>query len=176
MRAGDPARAERSFLAVLALNAHVAEVHHNLGLLAQGRGDVDAAMASYESALAEDPTLLRAAVNLGLLYERANRPREAVRMYLRVAQLEPQNVRALFSAAFLLVQNGAYQEALAVLDQARLSDPQSPLPRVYRAQVYQRMGDLDAAEQELQAALALDPDSAEAHQALEALQHKRGGG
>jgi Tfp pilus assembly protein PilF len=37
------------------------------------------------------------------------------------------------------------------------------------------MGDLDAAEQELQAALALDPDSAEAHQALEALERKRGG-
>jgi tetratricopeptide (TPR) repeat protein len=97
-------------------------------------------------------------------------------MYLRVAQLDPQNVRALFSAAFLLVQNGAYQEALAVLDQARLSDPQSPLPSVYRAQVYQRMGDLEAAEQELQAALALDPDSAEALKGLEAVQRKRGGG
>ncbi len=176
MRAGDSARAERSFLAVLAVNAHVAEVHHNLGLLAQGRGDTEAALASYENALAEDPTLLRAAVNLGLLYEKAARPRDAVRMYLRVAQLEPQNVRALFSAAFILVQNGAYQEALAVLDQARLSHPQSPLPHIYRSQVYRRMGDLQAAEQELQAALALDPDSAEAHQALEAMQSKRGEG
>ena len=97
-------------------------------------------------------------------------------MYLRVAQLDPRNVRALFSAAFILVQNGAYQEALAVLDQARLSHPQSPLPHIYRSQVYRRMGDLQAAEQELQAALALDPDSAEAHQALEAMQSKRGEG
>jgi arylsulfatase A-like enzyme/Flp pilus assembly protein TadD len=176
MRVGDAARAERSFRAALAINLHVAEVHHNLGLLAQARGDTDGAMASYESALAEDPLLLRSAVNLGVLYENAARPQDAVRMYLRVAQLDPQNVRALFSAAFLLVQNGAYQEALAVLDQARLSDPQSPLPSVYRAQVYQRMGDLEAAEQELQAALALDPDSAEALKGLEAVQRKRGGG
>ena len=57
-----------------------------------------------------------------------------------------------------------------------LTDPKSPLPHVYRAQVHQRMGDLEAAERELQAALALDPDSAEAQQALEAVQRKRGGG
>jgi len=176
LSAGDPVRAERSFRAVLAINSHVAEVHHNLGLLAQGRGDIEAATASYENALAEDPTLLRSAVNLGLLYEQAGRPQDAVRMYLQVARLDPQNVRALFSAAFLLVQNGAYQEALVVLDQAHLSDPQSPLPHLYRAQVYQRMGDLEAAERELTDALALDPDSAEARKGLEVLQRKRAGG
>jgi arylsulfatase A-like enzyme/Tfp pilus assembly protein PilF len=176
MRLGDAARAERSFRAALALTPHVAEAHHNLGLLAQGRGDAQTAITHYESALEEDPTLVRSATNLGLLYEQASRPQDAVRMYLRVAQLEPANVRALFSAAFILVQNGAYQEGLVVLDQARAVDPSNPLPHVYRAQVYQRLGDLDAAERELEAALALDPNSADAQRSLEALQQRRSGG
>ena len=51
----------------------------------------------------------------------------------------------------------------------RSAPPTSPRPPLYRAQVYRSLGDLAAAERELQAALALDPGNAEARQGLDTL-------
>jgi arylsulfatase A-like enzyme/Tfp pilus assembly protein PilF len=171
--AGEIDRAEEIFRQVLKINPHVAVALSNLGLIEQRRGRRAAAIRLYEQALAEDPSLLRALVNLALLYEEDKRTDPAVSLYLRAIELDPENEKLFYSAGYLLFQAGRDDEALAVLDRARSAHPRSPRPALYRAQIFQKRGELDAAEREARAALALDPASAEARRHLASIEARR---
>ena len=173
LTAGDLGAAEERLRRALELNPHLAQAWHNLGLVAARRERVEEAVRMYERALEEDPNLLRSLVNLGRLYETAGRTDEAIRLYLQVADLDPGNGRAFFSAGYLLFKGGRHQEALVVLDRAAHVDPDSPLPYLYRAQVYLALDDLDAAEREFREALARDPGSEDARRGLTAIQRRR---
>ena len=163
-------RAAAAFLHASELNPALATAFHNLGLVEQQRGHTEQAIARYEKAIATEPDLIGSLVNLGLLYEEVGRTDEAVELYLRAADLDPENQRTFFSASYLLFVGGRFGDALSVLERAKKAHPRSPQPPLYKARVYQRLGDLDSAEREVREALDLDPASREARRAMSHLE------
>jgi Tetratricopeptide repeat/Cytochrome c554 and c-prime len=64
-----------------------------LGYFAQKKGDVDRARASYEKALAIDPTLIDAATNLGVIEANRGHLREAVKLWADAFERAPGQSR-----------------------------------------------------------------------------------
>jgi lipoprotein NlpI len=81
-----PARAD--FAAALEARPDYAPALTNLGNLLLEEGEVDAAIARYESAIAADREYAIAYLNLGVAYKRAGRVAEGVRALRRAQRLE----------------------------------------------------------------------------------------
>lgn len=83
-----PAAARDDFTAALACVPAYAPALTNLGNLLLEEGDVDAAIARYEEAIAGDSAYALAYLNLGAAYKRAGRLNDAVRAIRRAQRLE----------------------------------------------------------------------------------------
>ena len=84
-RIGNYDEALTHYRALLAQNDNSAEVHNNLGLIAQDQGRLDDAITEYQRAIAIDPKYVKAHNNLGVAFMRSNRPAEAGRRIPRRA-------------------------------------------------------------------------------------------
>ncbi len=87
LETGKPSDAERCFRRVL-MTEDYAPAHNGLGLLAIQRRDGDTARAQFEKAVAMDPSLVEAQLNLGLLYKMAGdipRAKECFEAFLQKA-------------------------------------------------------------------------------------------
>ena len=85
---GDRAAAAAAFAAALDEFAACVPAMVNLANLALEAGDVEAAVARYEAAIALDPDYPEAHHNLGVAYKRLGRRRDAVRELRRATGLE----------------------------------------------------------------------------------------
>ena len=70
-QAGDAPRAVEIYEALLARDQLPAQVHNNLGLIHQDRGQLEQAARELENALAHDPQYSRAHYNLAVLFDRS---------------------------------------------------------------------------------------------------------
>jgi predicted AlkP superfamily phosphohydrolase/phosphomutase/Flp pilus assembly protein TadD len=127
------------------------EVHHNLGVVLERQGKRDEAIGEYRTALryAADYEPSRTALaRLGV-------PRRVA------APLRPEQQRArrLAAQAEQAARRGAYDEALALLDQADALAPRDALLAQYRSNVAYLKGDRPAAIAALKRGLALEPDN-----------------
>jgi predicted TPR repeat methyltransferase len=94
--------AETCWRRALALDAHCAAAHNNLGGMHEAAGELDAAAACYRAALAANPALAAAHRNLaGVLAEQGARA-AALRHYAQALQLQPDDATAAFRQAALL--------------------------------------------------------------------------
>jgi tetratricopeptide (TPR) repeat protein len=92
------------------------------GIALERAGD-EGALAAYERAAAEDPTLLDAQINLGCLLHETGRLAEAERVY-RAALLACSNAPALqYNLAVLLEDMGQEAQALEAYREALRGDP-----------------------------------------------------
>ena len=85
--------ARDDFAAALACVANYAPALTNLGNLMFEEGDVDAAIALYESAILADAQYVNAHLNLGIAHKRAGRLDEGVRSLRRAQRLEAISLR-----------------------------------------------------------------------------------
>lgn len=92
---------------------------HELGFLYEDRGELDAAIAAYEKALALDPNFGWSMNQLAYVHARAGRYAEALRLFERYAAISPGDANPLDSIAELYVRMGnlelaemKYREAL----------------------------------------------------------------
>lgn len=88
-----------------------------LGIIAIQQGDTRAAAQDFSSAIAHDPKLVSAYLNLARIYMRGAQTRAAdrtrsLKLYDRAIQLEPANAEANFEAATLLAYEHKYQLSL----------------------------------------------------------------
>jgi uncharacterized protein (TIGR03790 family) len=91
------------------------------------RGNATGAREALEQATAADPTLIRAELELALLYEQAALFDAAAERYRRVLALGPDNVAALNNLAYLLaVHRKLPAEALPLAKKAHAVAPTSP--------------------------------------------------
>jgi len=89
---------------------------------AHGRGDEDAAEASYRQALALDADCVPALVGLAHVCRLTRREREAERLLVRALSLEPDNAIVLFNLAALLSQQKKDDKARAVLENLKVPE------------------------------------------------------
>jgi protein O-mannosyl-transferase len=143
---------------------HVA--HNNLGELAYRRGDLDAAMAHYDRALAIRLTsrivkydfLLALYHNnrAAVLQQRGNFP-EALKTYERALELQPDYGAALLNYGGALAAAGQLSDAREVLQSLARSDAENAEARSALGTVLLQMGREREAVAEFERAIAIDP-------------------
>lgn len=92
--------------------------HFNLGLLLVITGRVDEGIREYERALASDPMLSDARVNLATALARRGRLDRAARELAFVVEHDPDNARARTNYGLILIEQGSRGEAEAQLREA----------------------------------------------------------
>ncbi len=128
------------------------EAFHNRAVIHERRGDVEAAVEDYRTALRYNPGYEPSRAAL----ERLGRPDSAA------APATPEQARAYAIAerAGGAARRGDYREAMRLLDEAMAIAPDYPLIYQYRSNVAYLMGDLDEAIAALEKGLDLQPDNA----------------
>ncbi len=156
--------AAEAYEASLAL-ADDADTHLLAGLARQQTGQIDAAIAHFQAALALDPASGNAWQSLGGAYRQQGRLAEAAEAYKQAVAIA-DNAFARDQLAAIYLQNGNAAGALAEYQRAAALDPAEPRYQVALGNLYANQGELSRAEAAFRAALALDDGSAEAHAGL----------
>jgi Flp pilus assembly protein TadD len=168
LSAGDFARAEALFTAVLRLAPEFAAAEGNLGVLLRRRGDIPGALNAYRRALAltpHDPSILG---NLAALYSGLGRDREA-RAALKLADLTLATPYTILARGDLEAADGRVDDAMRFYRRAARLDPKLPDPHVSIARLARAAGHLDEARRAAERAVKLDPGNPEATAILEKL-------
>jgi tetratricopeptide (TPR) repeat protein len=132
-------------------------------------GDVPGALADAERAFRNDPHSRNAAAVLASLYQRTDRPAEAMRIIDQAIREYPKD--ADFYAVRAIMKETAADRAGAAADYAALValDPANFSRRMLQVRFLLRGDDVDGAEQALRSAIAATPDKIEPKLALAGL-------
>ncbi len=85
--------------------------HYNLGNLAQDRGELDKALARYQTARTLNPSFVPAYVNASMCYARRGDVDAAERVLRDALRVEPRSAEALFNLGLLRAERGDSAEA-----------------------------------------------------------------
>jgi len=136
----------------------------------QTQGNFEQARGLFELVLQADPQNAEALEGMSSTTERlasndrvAGRMDDALKNLLRAQKVEPNNVRILFDLGIQEDEMHLYTDADKVLDHLSSLEPEDPNLLYARARVKLDLGQLDAAQQNMQAYLKVRPLDASAH-------------
>lgn len=127
------------------------------------QGRLAEAAALQERALAADPKLAQAWVNLISLYARLDQPEKAEAAYRRAIALEPRNAEGFYNFGVLCAQAERFPEAEQAFAAAVAADPNYPEALDSLGAVVERNGAWDRAAALYRRALASNPGLRLAH-------------
>ena len=155
---------------VIALAAALITVHpgsvflHNIAGAAQaGAGQIEAAVASYDAAIALKPDFAAAYSNRGLALLELQRFDDALASLDRAISLDPGDAETHSNRGSALQKMGRADDALAGFDMAIALAPLYAEAHGNRGILLKDMGRLDEARDAIDRAIALKPDFAAAH-------------
>lgn len=135
------------------------------GSTRQQLGELDAAIAHYQAAVALDPSAGLAWQSLGSAQQQQGRLTDAAAAFEQAVALE-DNALARSQLGGILLQQGELTGAISQYERAAELDPQEPRYQVRLGSLYASQGALTRAEAAFQAALASDANNAEAYAGL----------
>ncbi len=139
-------------------------VFYVTGLLDGDRNDLNSAVRNFNEAIKRDPTLYGAWQDLGLAHIKAGRWSEAVEVFADLAQRQPNSVEAAYFHALSLYNAGSMPEAETEARRALRVDAGAVEAHTLLGIVLASRGDANAeAADSLSQAIALNPDSFDAH-------------
>ena len=121
-------------------------------------GETEAAVLEHEAALAADPALARAHINLIRLYGSRGRPDKAEEHYRQAVALEPGLAEAHYDYGVLLVGQGRRDEALGAFARAVELNPSHAEAQNNYAFLLMTAGKLEEAARHYRATIASRPD------------------
>jgi tetratricopeptide (TPR) repeat protein len=127
------------------------------GVMAESAGRIEEAMSHYREALADDPNLAKANVNLGTLLARQGNLTEALPFLEAGARLDPGSGTALQNLGQAYQVLGRPADALAQFEKAVLAQPELVSARESLAYLRYESGDIKGARQNLQTILLQAP-------------------
>lgn len=151
--------------AAIEANPSNAEALQARAALRMQRGNVDGAVNDLESVLGKDPTnqaVAQAAVNQ--LVE-LNRSDEALKLLSKTIEAQPSDGLYRLRAILYRMQ-GEEDKALEDLNKALAMEPKDPVSLLQRAEISIFQGDVKSAKQDLQAAIDVAPQIANAKEAI----------
>jgi Tfp pilus assembly protein PilF len=137
--------------------------HFDAALKYQRAGDVDKALAEYQTMLATNDASAEVHDNIGLLYAARGDADEATRQFRRAIEIDPRSVKAHNNLGVALMRAGKLNEAAAQFRLALGDDPPNIEPMVNLALVQKAIGRRDEAKALLQRAVRIDPSNAGTH-------------
>jgi tetratricopeptide (TPR) repeat protein len=150
--------AERMLVEALEKKPDLLTARYNLGLVHEGRGEIDKAITAYQGELEKNASAFRAAFNLAKLLQRQGRRSEALALFRQVTEHAPDFGTGQLYLAKALLDAGdlAGAEQWAQKGLSMKPDPTiAPLGHYVLSDVYNRQGRFKAAERELLAAKRL---------------------
>ena len=151
---------------VIALNQRQNEAHFFLGQIEMDAGDREQAIAYFKQ-VGDGEDLIRATLNIARLQLNAGNERELARYMDELRESYPPRREQLYALeANLYSESRRDGRSLALLARAIGEYPRSDTLRYARSILYERAGDIAAAETDLRSILQRDPDNATALNAL----------
>jgi len=144
------------------------QTHYGLGVTLAAQGRLDEAITHYREALRLRPRDASAYNNLGNALARQGHFDDAVVQYREAIALDPAHARAHRNLGHALALSGHLKEAIWYYDESLRLHPEAET-HVDLAGVLVRAGDIAAARQHLEQALALEPRFEPARRALDGL-------
>ncbi|MGO9327861.1 MAG: tetratricopeptide repeat protein [Steroidobacteraceae bacterium] len=160
-RQGKLSEADRSCRAVLAVNPDDIDAVNLLGIVHSKSGRMDAALATFDRAVATQPNHPVALFNRGLVLHQLQRFDEALASYDRALTVRPQHVETLAKRGNALYQLKRFAEALASYDRALALQPDHAEALANRGSIQHELKRFDQALVSYGRALALRPNDAQ---------------
>jgi DNA-binding winged helix-turn-helix (wHTH) protein/TolB-like protein/tetratricopeptide (TPR) repeat protein len=145
--------AERDYARAMQLDPALALTHHRIGLLQAMRGDIDAALASAQTAQQLEPLWLPARATAANYLYYARRHDESIEVSQQVLALDERSLNARGFLIRNLIAKGDFDRALAQLDAA--PPLQMPGSHAFRAQALALSGRRPEALAELDRVMSL---------------------
>jgi tetratricopeptide (TPR) repeat protein len=127
-----------------------AAVSYQRAYAAEEAGDVESAKAEYWRAIASDPGMADAYVNVGRLLHEDGRPEQAAALYAAAVALRADDVIAHFNLGVALEDLGNSEEAIAAYQRAIALRPRNGDAHYNVARLYEMLGRSQEALRHLQ--------------------------
>jgi tetratricopeptide (TPR) repeat protein len=138
--------------------------HLERGVQLEAVGRINDAIAETEKALELDPSIVKAHVNLLILYGRIGNAKKAEEHYKAVAALDPAQLPdAYYNYGVLLVKEGNFEEAEKAFRKTLEIAPTNDAAHDNLGYLLERQGKLAEAASEYRKALEANPSSRQAH-------------
>jgi tetratricopeptide (TPR) repeat protein/ADP-heptose:LPS heptosyltransferase len=160
---GDLDAAEELSRTVLRADPRCARALHILGVVARKTARLPLAVAVLRDAAQLEPNNAGIHCELGLALADSGQDADAIAHYRRAFENNPQYGDAALNLAAALDRLEQYEAALEWAQRAADLLPTNPITHFNLANVQRALGKLDAASTAIQAAIALDPNFANAH-------------
>lgn len=157
-----PPLADPLMSAVAELNAGAAE-HVRRGVESEKAGNLERSVAEHERALAINPQLAQAHINLITLYGRLNRVEQAEKHYRAAVALNPDIAESHYNFGVLMTEQGQYEEAARAFQRSLESNPYYAEAHLNYGVLLERQGRLDDAVARYRAAIENKPNFRLAH-------------
>jgi tetratricopeptide (TPR) repeat protein len=165
---GQISEAEAAFKRVLSIDKHNVDAYFNLGAIAEGRGDLNAALGYYRAALKANPTdpELKNAVTAvqtkladASTRQSANAQLERQAQTSEVEQKRRDSLKGRINDASTAYKKGNYDEAIGTLNSVAREAPNEPDVQYALSQCYKAKHQYMEARSAIKVALALDPNN-----------------
>ena len=159
---GDFEKASQAFRRALESDPKLPGPAKLLASMQTATGDVKASMENYRKELQSQPNDAEALNNLAfLLAETGGDLQEALEMTERASRLVPNSLAIQDTLGWIYAHKGMHDTALQIFRNLTRAKPESPTYRYHLGATLQAMGQSDQARVELEAALNLEPSTAE---------------
>ena len=140
---------------ILAKNPYNAEAHYLMGRNLEETKDTLGAINSFQTAVEENPELLDAHIQLGLLFDKKRNPL-ALKYYDNVLRLDTLNFDALFNKGWYYHQRGKEAEMLRYYREAAIKHPDRPEPHFQMGLYYYDRKRYDLSRENLDRGIAVN--------------------
>lgn len=162
-RTGDENAERDALLMAEQIDASLAPVHNQLGMLALRANHVPEAEKEFQTAIQLNPEYAEAQNNLGVLFGQLGRTSEAEQLFRKATENNPKYAQAFANLGIILASEGHFADAAGALDSATKLDPNNPESLSAYAMVLVRLNRRSEAMPLFRKVVALDPKSAGAH-------------
>jgi tetratricopeptide (TPR) repeat protein len=137
-----------------------ATLHHTLGFsLVRVANDTEGGIAAFKAALAIQPKLVAARVDLGLAYYKLEQWQAAVDEYRQALDVEPDNCNALINLGNAQRQLGQTRDAVKQYERVLEMQPKNATAALNLGNAHQTLGDFDAANRMYERVLEIAPSN-----------------
>ncbi|MCI0745469.1 MAG: tetratricopeptide repeat protein [Verrucomicrobia subdivision 3 bacterium] len=180
-------KAKASYTKAIALNADLTEAHYGLSKALNRLGEREQAnnhfqtfsalrdradqrgrdvRANYDTMAITKKSVAQTHTDVGRVYMKTGRIREAEGLWLKAAELDPTNTLCRLQLAVMYQQTGKSREALKCYEQVASVDPADALVQLNLGRVCVKLNEFERAEQAFAQAVRLAPEQPEAHSGL----------
>lgn len=143
----------------LTQHPNYADLHYRLGLLLKSRGDLSAAIESFENAVAINPNYVKALIKLGIAYHERGDDQAAIAQFKKAMAIDPKVVDLYYQLGLIFADRAQFALAVEQFEHAIRLEPANVELHANLALCLQDMGLIDRADACWQTLCEIAPQS-----------------